>query len=189
MPLASALSEAGFDVWTPVETRARLAGRDRRVVEQILPIMPGYVFAARDRGDDLLNMSRSPTLNFRVWDKEQRRMVIKGYPHFSVFLANGGIRTLEQAALAPLQALEADLARLAERRRAKALEKGEPPRFEKGQTVRVDSHGVAGLNLTVMEANAGKTVKLHHPDWLFPAHISAWKLRAVAVKGEIPVAA
>lgn len=188
LPLAAQLGGDGFDVWTPIEYRARLAGRDREQVEQSVAILPGYVFASMDRRDDLLNMARSPTMNYRVWDADQRRIVVKGYPHFSVFLAGGKVCAVSENSLSSLRALEAALARVAERRRSKATPSGPPPRFRAGQIVRMVSHGCGGMDLTVVEPNKGKAVKLDHPEWLWPVEISAWKLQAIQIEAGMEAA-
>jgi len=160
----------------------RLAGRDREMIEQTMAIVPGYVFAPFDRADDLLALARSPSLNYRVWDPESRQMAIKGHPYFTVLHMNGRVRSQPDRSLAPLRAIEEDLARLAERRRARNLEKGAPPKFRAGQIVHAGSGGFDGLRLKVVEDNLGKSVKLMHPDWSWPLEVSAWKLHAIQIE-------
>ena len=184
--LAQSLAEVGYDVWTPIEMRQRLVGAKREEIEQEVAIIPGYVFARYDRMADLLQLSRSPSLNYRVWDAGKRSMVTKGHPYFSLFRMHGHIRGQSERGLAPLRALEESLARLSERRRERALRKGPAPRFVAGTLVRVGGGGFEGLRLLVAEDSVGKTVKLVHPDWSWPVEISAWKLHEIQVQSEQP---
>ncbi|MGY2732797.1 transcription termination/antitermination NusG family protein [Sphingomonas sp. UYP23] len=184
LALVDSLREVGFDVWTPIEERSRLAARNRELVEQVVAILPGYVFARYDRLDDLLNLSRSPTLNYQVWDAEKRKMVTRGHPHFSVFQMHGRVRPQSDLSLVPLRALEAALQKVADRRRERAGQKGSPPIFAAGQIVRVGEGSFGGLELTVAETNNGKDVKLTHPDWTWPIEISAWKLADIQVEAQ-----
>jgi len=182
IPLMLSLREVDFDVWTPIEERSRLAGRKREIIEQQVAILPGYVFARNTHLTDLLTLSRSPSLNYRVWDSEKRQMVTKGHPYFSVFQMHGRIRAQSEQSLAPLRALEESLRKVADRRRERAGQKGLPPRFTAGQIVRVNEGGFGGLQLIVAEDNQGKDVKLIHPDWTWPVEISAWKLADIQLE-------
>lgn len=186
LALAETLAEAGFEVWTPVEERERLAGPKRELVEQKLPVMPGYLFAHGRHISELLGLSRSPTLNFQVWDHEQRCMVTRGHPTFRVMYVNGLHARASDNSLRPLRALEARLAEVAQQRRERALVKGPIPQFEAGQAVVVDGGGFEGLTLTVAEANKGKLVRLVHPAWMWAVEISAWKLQAIQIMSGSP---
>ncbi len=185
LDLAASLADAGYDVWTPVEIRERLAGRKRELVEQRIAIVPGYVFARMDDLTGLLSLSRSPTLNYLAWDAEKGRMVGKGHPHFSVFHLHGRCRPQHDKSLAPLRAIEESLQKAAARRKEQAKHKGPIPQFRVGQLVRVDGGGFEGLTMTVAKANDGKQVTLIHPDWVWTVEISAWKLRDIqAIQAE-----
>lgn len=184
--LAASLTDAGYEVWAPTELREKRIGKARKVTEQSFAIMPSFVFARMKHLADLLLLSHSPTLNYRVWDSEQRRMVVKGHPAFSVFRSNGQVRPQTDASLTDLRTLEASLQKAAERRREQAKQKGPTPRFKAGQVVKVDGGGFEGLRLTVAEANEGKVVKLIHPDWMWTVEISAWKLRDVQLSQASP---
>lgn len=185
LQLARSLAEAGFEAWTPVEVRSKLVGRKRERIEQAIPILPNYVFAPADRLADLLALARSPSQTHQVWDSQARRMVTKGHPWFEVFRLHGKVRPQTERDLASLRALEADLANLAEARRAQAKQKGPAPKFNAGDVVRVEG-GFEGLRLTVVEPNEGKVVKLSHPDWMWTVEISAWKLRDVQLSQASP---
>lgn len=193
LALAQSLKDVGYAVWAPLEMRERLAGPKREKVEQAVAILPGYVFAAMDRLPDLLALSRSPSLNYRIWDADQRKMITKGHPYFSVFRMHGCVRPQSEQSLAPLRALEASLMMLAEirrghaeRRRLQSLHKGPPPRFMAGSLVYVGGGGFAGLRLVVAEDSDGKDVKLIHPDWTWPIEISAWKLNEIQLENGLP---
>lgn len=69
LPLARSLTDAGFDVWTPIRTVKRPAPGNRRryvlgqrrvMVEVTLPILPGFVFARLSQLDDLYRASSLP---------------------------------------------------------------------------------------------------------------------------------
>lgn len=182
--LAKSLTEDGYEAWSPVELRERLAGRERKTVERKVPILPGYVFAPDRHLTALLELSHSPALTYQVWDSEQRRMVTKGHDFFTVFRANGQIRPVADAGLSPLRELEESLQRAALRRREEAKHQGPAPQFKAGQIVRVEGGGFDGLDLTVVEDNSGKAVKLTHPEWMWTVEISAWKLREIQLEGE-----
>ncbi len=181
LQLAASLNDAGFRAWTPVEVRQVLAGKERKPTEKPTAVIPSFVFARLSDAPALLALSRSPTLNYRVWDAEQRKLVTKGHPHFTVFHLHGRRSSVTEASLAPLRALEGELQALTERRREKARCKGPAPRFTAGQIVRIDGGGYEGLDLTVQHSNEGKLVTLTHPAWLWTVEISAWKLNAVQV--------
>lgn len=182
LALAASLAADGVETWTPTETRLRLAGRNRETVEQQIAILPEYVFAPCDRLDDLLAMTRAPSLQYRVWDPEKRKMVVKGHPSFTLFRSNGEIRRIPETSLSPLRALEESLRKVLEGRRKAANQPGPAPKFTAGQTICVDGWGVQGLNLTVVATNEGKTVVVTHPSWSWDVEISAWKLREVQLQ-------
>jgi transcription antitermination factor NusG len=184
--LASSLAQAGFEVWTPSEVREQLAGRKRELVEVEAPILPDYVFAKFDHLAELLRLSHSPSLNYQVWDSSEQRMVTKGHPYFTLFRDNGEIRPVRDKNLQPLRAIEEALRDDTERRREAAKRKGPAPQFTAGDVVRVEGSGFEGLDLTVAETNEGKTVKLHHPDWMWTVEISAWKLQSIHIESALP---
>lgn len=70
VPLARSLAAAGYDVWTPVQTKARRKPRSQEKIEFEAPIVPTFVFARADRIADLLRHAASP---------------INPHPSFSVF--------------------------------------------------------------------------------------------------------
>lgn len=190
--LADTLNAAGFEAWTPRETRERLTGKRRDLTEFEAAILPQYVFADQEREAELLAMARAPEAGHIAWDAKLRRMVARGIPHFSVFKSDGRPKVLDDRALGAMRRLEAELREQAERRilrrMARILPKGPPPKFTAGQQVVVDG-AYEGLTLTVAENNEGKLVKLSHPDWLWPIEISAFKLEAVQLSRSAALAA
>ncbi len=184
--LARSLAADGFKAWTPVEVRSRLVGRKRERAELELPILPEFVFVPSDHTAELLTLSRSPSLLYRVWDSAQRRLVDHGHPHFSMFAINGQIRQVNDRGLAPLRALEETLDQDAQRRREQERCLGPIPRFHKGDEVRVDGGGFEGLTLRVVAPNVGKMVQLTHPAWMWVVEISAFKLRDIQLSQALP---
>lgn len=186
--LAVSLGEDGYGVWAPAETREIRKGKARDLVEVEMAILPRYVFARAHHLADLLELSRSPSLQYQVWDAELKRMVTKGHPHFSVFTLHGSARPLSDKALAPLRQLEEQLQAVTARRRerrANANRKGPAPTFKAGEIVKVDG-GYEGLRLEVAEDNEGRVVKVNHPDWMWPLNICAWKLQRIQLDHASP---
>lgn len=181
IPVARALIDAGFTVWTPTEVRQRLAGRQRKAIEQDCAITPSFVFADYAQRIDLAALSRSPSQTYRKWDSALRRMVEHGVPHFSMFRARSGLPWISDASLEPLRAIEARLLILSDRRREQARQKGAVPRFSAGEIVRVSDGAFGGLDLVVTQANRGKMVSVDYTGWTRSIEISAWTLRAVQV--------
>lgn len=85
LAVASALADAGIEAWTPIGIAVKRVGKMRERVEQTAPLMPTFAFARYDRIADVLAMAHSPTPSYQVWDKDQRRMVMRGCPFFRVF--------------------------------------------------------------------------------------------------------
>lgn len=102
MAVATALDEAGYRAWTP--SRQERSGPARARV--LVPLMPTFVFADYDCLADLIALSKSPSLTYRVWDAEQGRMVNKGIPHFRLFRFLDGYPRLRDRALNPLRQTE-----------------------------------------------------------------------------------
>lgn len=165
--LATALRDAEFNVWTPVEVVTRRASRSRKRVEQPTPITPSFVFADRSALSELLSLSYSPSMMYRVWDTEQRRMVLKGVPHFTVFRFIGAYPSIPDKALDPLRRIERQV-------RPKAL----VATFKDGDQVLYPDAGFEGLagkvtgmkGRLVMVEFAGLPIPVQiDPRHLFPA--------------------
>lgn len=135
MSLAESLAKDGFEVWTPVETvtlRARRSHPQEIVSEALLP---SYVFARSFQIPRLLELLHRPSLQYRVWDPELRRMVVRGHPHFSLMRGfNTPFAMVEDAQLRPLRTI-------ADRRRPKAS----VDELENGDRIRMTEGCYAGL--------------------------------------------
>lgn len=74
LALAASLGRAGYEVWTPTETRTVRVPRAnvRRTVT--LPLMPSYVFAKATRLLDLFQLADEPLphARFSVWHDQNR---------------------------------------------------------------------------------------------------------------------
>jgi transcription antitermination factor NusG len=175
--LTDALGDAGFEVWTPTETmraagavgrdgRPRRNGKDEFVIR---PMLPSFVFAEADRLNELLYLARSPAQLYRVWDSEQRRMVERGHPRFSVFHVGNKVPLVSDQAMLPLRTIEA--------RRRKP--RGAVPTWKTGDRVRLSEGSFAGLSgeVTAIRGRKGKTVWVVFPGWPMSVEFSSWLLR------------
>jgi transcription antitermination factor NusG len=164
LDLARSLTEAGFDAWSPVET-IKLQPRHGKKREDIVrPLMPSFVFAKAMHLAELLALSHSPTLNYRIWDSALKRMVTRGHPYFKLFRPFGEIRMVSDSELDHLRKLE-------KRRRPK----GKAPVFAKGDVVKITEGGFAGLSGIVEETRGGYTT-VTISDWAIPVQVSTWLL-------------
>jgi transcription antitermination factor NusG len=165
LELAASLNEVGFEAWAPVTRDVRHVGEKRSREEVAVPLMPGgYVFARADRLVDMLALSHSPSLLYRVWDSEEERMVTKGHPYFRVF-RGGNHHFIPDRELEPLRRLE-----------RKPRPKREDRTFEIGQQVRTDDAGFEGLTGIVVEVRK-KTVIVSFGKWSLEPELPTWALR------------
>lgn len=112
--LLRTLSDAGFDVWTPVEVQHRRVPRSKERREVELPMMPTFVFARADRMHDLFNLSRRPG---------------RDHVGFSVMRYHGTIPILADRDIQPLRVAEK---RVAPKDRIKTFRRGERVRVPEG---------------------------------------------------------
>lgn len=152
--LAKSLAEVGYDVWTPIEVRdppkaARKAKADDGNHESAM--LPTFLFAGFSHISELAALSRAPSLQYRVWDSEKRRMVVKGHAAFSVFKHNGSYSRVPDLALASLRAAE-------RRRKPRGLVK----MFPVGAKVKLSEGSYAGLKGIVV-AVKGKIATVEFP--------------------------
>jgi len=174
LQLAKSLAEAGYEAWTPVESalkKPKLVEFDpwprklpppKQVTQ---PMIPTFVFARGEHVIDLLKLSRSPALNYRVWDAEQRKMVVRGHPGFSVFCSFDGTPQL-------IRDRDLDALRLSERRRKP---RGKVRPVSIGDRVRLTGGSFEGLR-GVVEAVRGKFAEVAFPGFRMPATIGCWLL-------------
>lgn len=164
LELARSLNDAGFEAWTPVEVIQLRARRGHKREEIKVPLLASFVFADAARLGGLLALSHSPTLNYQVWDSEQRRMVTRGHPYFRLFRPHGEIRFIPDNELAGLRKRDQSRRPL-----------GKPRAFEVGAYVRCTEGSFAGLNGVVEQCRGGyATVTID--DWSIPARIATWLL-------------
>lgn len=180
LELAASLADAGFEAWSPAETISRRARSGTKREEIRRPLIASFVFARADRLDDLLALSHSPTLNYRVWDSELRRMVVRGHPFFRV----SQLRSVPDRQLAHLRDIE-----------RKRRPKGKAKAFEQGTVVRITEGGFEGL-IGVVEECRGDYATITLDDWSAPAKVATWLLHTMLddprmdhVSGEAPDAA
>lgn len=164
LPLSRSLTEAGFDVWTPIERRSRRLPRKRDREEVELALMPSFVFARCHHTHDLLALSRS-NMPYRIWDSDLRRMIMKGHPHFSLFRQDGAVPTIPDAALTPIRAAE-----------ARTAPKAVVEAFGLGEVLKLTEGGFAGLVGTVNGAR-GQFTMVAFDGFPMPVQIATALLR------------
>lgn len=160
LPLARSLHEAGFDVWTPKQTksvrrpgvRVKTGGKPE-MVDRDQPIMPTFVFARSDRVADLFRVLALP---------------INPHPSFSVFHYAGRIPLIADHEVAALRKAEEQAERRS-RRSQRYI-------FGKGMKVRAEEPAFVGL-VGVVEDSDGKTAWVRFGP-TFRMKIATWLLRA-----------
>lgn len=174
LELARSLNEAGMGAWAPT-TRAQRRTGDRRTIEEIeAPLMPSFVFAPARHLHALLALAHSPAMQYRVWDSEQRKMVVRGHPTFRLF-RRGDHRFIPDPELEPLRRLE-----------RKPRPKRDERTFRIGQRVRTDEAGFAGLIGTVIAIH-GKNVAVAFPRWPIEPLFPTWALRPLDASAAVNV--
>jgi transcription antitermination factor NusG len=175
LELAASLTEDSYEAWAPVTREVTRTTEQRTREEVAVPLMPGgYVFARADRLADLLALSHSPSLQYRVWDTDLRKMVTKGHPYFRVF-RSGNHRLIPDQELEPLRRLE-------RKPRAKRVERT----FAVGDSVRTDDGGFAGLTGIVVSVK-GKRIAVAFPKWGIEPVFPSWALRPLDEHGRVQV--
>lgn len=172
--LARSLNDAEFEAWTPAETIERKVRGSSKREAVVVPMLPSFVFVRADRLVELIDLARSPALIFRVWDREQRRMVAKGHPAFRIFRHGDDYPLVPDAQLAPLHAIE-------QRRRRKP--RGKVHTFKPGAQVKLTEGGFAGLT-GVVTGMEGKFARVQFAGFNVPVKISAWLLVPVLDDGK-----
>jgi transcription antitermination factor NusG len=163
LELAASLVDAGFDAWSPAETISRRARSGTKREEVRRPLIASFVFARADRLDELLALSHSPTLNYRIWDSELRRMVTRGHPYFRV----SHLRHVPDEQLASLREIE-----------HKRRPKGKAKAFNVGDEVRITEGGFEGLKGVVEECR-GDYATVTIDDWGISPKIATWLLHTL----------
>lgn len=134
LALATGLTEAGYEVWTPIEIeRLRASRRRKAIVERPSPIMPTYVFARSIHIAQLFALASDPT---------------RSLPGFSVFRYRDRIPLIADAELQALRRRE-------ERARIRILKSKKTDPFERGEIVKAPDGAFAGMS-GVVELSDGK---------------------------------
>ena len=150
--LPKALTEAGFGAWTPTEVRNTRARRSIPAKEITVPLMPAIVFAPYDSLSDMIRMSRS-SMPYLAWDAAARRMVAKGWPHFTILRIGERYARVADRELGGLRAAESVRATIAKKKT-----------FVAGSRVRVMVGLLEGLLGTVVSVH-GVYARVQFPDW------------------------
>src|SRR4051812_17798890 len=88
LPLAEALNEDGFEVWTPTQTMVRRRPRSKQVREVTVPMMPTFLFAPAQQLSALMDIILSP---------------VSPYAGFSIFRYLDRIPLIADMSLNPLR--------------------------------------------------------------------------------------
>ncbi len=126
LPLLKSLGREGIEVWSPVERVTKRVPRAniRRVIDHAL--LPSYIFAAASDLPALIALCEAPASEHR---------------DFRVFHHHGRLPLIADATLAPLRLLEERLALSELKRRSR----GQMPRLNRGDEVKLTEGGFAGL--------------------------------------------
>lgn len=163
--LAEGLREAGYEAWTPLVARQWREGESRTRKSEMVPGTLGYVFARYRHLSDLIALSHSPSLGYRVWDAVQRRMVSRGHPKFTVHWDNDRYSTVTDQELNGLRSAE---------RQGMPKEKARP--FKAGEHIKVIDGPWQGLFGWVLRVS-GVHVKIDFPDSALTPNLPFWQLQ------------
>lgn len=164
IPLAKSLLAVGIEAWTPIEVQERRVGRKRLREDRDVPMVPGIVFADYAKLPRLVSISRSPGMIYQSWDAEQRRMVTRDHPPFSVFRYLDGYPFVTDKALDPL--------RMEER---KATPKAKVRTFRPGEEVRFPDAGFDGIT-GIVQMSKGNWAMVLFEGFTIPVKIGTRKL-------------
>ncbi len=156
LPLAKALSDAGFTAWTPTEVQTRRARRAIPRQDVTVALMPAIVFASYDDLADMIRLSRS-AMPHQSWDAGARRMVMRGWPHFTILRIGDRYARVADRELAGLRRAESVRLTLAKKKT-----------FVPGVAVRLMEGAGEGLRGTV------KSVKGTFAEVRFPGFSLNW---------------
>jgi hypothetical protein len=164
--LADALTEAGHRAWTPTEVLVQRARRTMPRKELIVPLMPSIVFAPYDSLAALIGISRN-AMTFRVWDDKAKRMVVKGWPKFTVMRIGDRYAKVPDGHLAGLRMAQSVRLTLAKKKT-----------FQPGITVRLMHGPGEGLRGTVEQVR-GTFARVRFPGWSLTMMVAFHLLEAV----------
>lgn len=157
LPLAAALTEAGYLAWTPHETRVVRALRCRVRKEVAAPMTPTIVFADYERVPELVAISRMPPSQSM------------GLPSFGVFRYLDAYPRVADRAL--------DALRMAEQR---GRPRDQVRTFRSGDEVKFADAGFEGLS-GIVRGIAGRYMLVDFPGFNIPVKIPGNSLLPVAI--------
>ena len=153
MSVVRSLSDAGFEVWSPVEIQRKRLPRSKAQVDRTVCVMPTYVFARASHLSDLVKLSLDP---------------VSPHPDFSVFRYQDRFPLIADAELQSLRAVE-----------RQAAAKNAPMKLPRGTSVRLQDGPFQGLTGQVIEASKGQFTLVAFHDCTFPVKFSTWQLHPV----------
>ena len=159
LPLAKALTDDGIAAWTPTEVKQMRARRQVPAYELTVALMPSVVFAPYDRLSDLIMLSRT-SMPYKVWDAAVRRMVARGWPHFTVMRIADRYARVADRELIGLRRIERVRLTVAKR-----------SMFRPGVAVRLIDGPGEGLRGTIDSVNAGFAT-VSFPGWALSMKIA-----------------
>lgn len=149
LAVARSLAKAGYDVWTPVETRQKRLPRSKAKVECEVVLMPTYAFAQAAGLRDLLAESMNP---------------VSDHPAFTVFRHGDRFPLIADRSLDPLRVAE---------RRGTPLEKVR--QFDAGERVKLTERGFEGLS-GIVETSKGQFTMVCFPGFNIPIKVATMHL-------------
>lgn len=132
--VVAALNEVGIRAWAPQSTAEKRSGSSRKRTTVTSALLPTFVFADYAQLDEILAFRAKPVMGYEVYDHEQKRMVRKGCPYFSIMRYDGRYISVPDRSL--------DTMRVAEQR-GRPIVKGKT--FKDGEAVCCPDAGFDGV--------------------------------------------
>ena len=152
------LLKAGYDAWTPIERRRGRMPRTRTAYDKEFALMPSYVFVNIHHLAEIQHMALVPPRNI---------------PRFTLFQYQGGVPLIADNQLDALRYEEGRLQAVYDR----ALRKGKKgPRFNPGETIRIEEGPFAGMDGIVTD-QTGQFTLVNFAGFASPIKISSLLLK------------
>ena len=152
------LLKAGFDAWTPIERRRGRMPRTRTAYDKEFALMPSYVFVNIHHLAEIQHMALVPPRNI---------------PRFTLFQYQGGVPLIADNQLDALRYEEGRLQAVYDR----AVRKGKKgPRFNPGETIRIEEGPFAGMDGIVTD-QTGQFTLVNFVGFASPIKISSLLLK------------
>ncbi len=136
--LTDSLTDAGFEVWTPMEIGTKRARHSRDRIDRLAAIMPSFIFASAENAADLLRLSGNP---------------VKQHADFSVFHHRDRVPLVSDRALDTLRDAEEQAAAKRVKQMRRDCRKAEP--FGLGDEIKI-GHGAFGGLPGIIEESDGR---------------------------------